>query len=163
DLQVALDNKQFTLHYQPIVHLQSGYVAKAEALVRWEHPTHGMVSPAEFIPVAEDSGMIVPLGESVFFEAAQQASVWRQSLNKDLAISINVSPAQFQLCGLDSGSWVDTLETLNLPGSAITIEITERMLLESKKEAHEKLQKFRRAGMQIALDDFGTGYSSLSY
>ena len=163
DLQLALDHQQLVLHYQPIIHLPSGHVAKAEALVRWMHPEHGLVSPADFIPLAEDSGMIVPLGESVFHQAAQQVSWWRHHLDHDLEVSINVSPAQFQLGGLDSESWVRTLQELNLPGSAITIEITERLLMESKEDAYEKLQEFHRAGIQIALDDFGTGYSSLSY
>lgn len=163
DLQLALDNQQFVLHYQPIIHLQSGRIAKAEALVRWVHPEHGHVSPADFIPLAEDSGMIIPLGESIFRQAALQVSRWRSHLHEDMAVSINVSPAQFQLDGLDSKSWVHVLQELSLPGSAVTIEITERLLMESKEDTYEKLQEFRRAGLQIALDDFGTGYSSLSY
>lgn len=163
DLQFALDTRQFILHYQPIIHLRSGHVAKAEALVRWVHPVHGLVSPADFIPLAEDSGLIVPLGESVFHQATQQLSLWRRDLNEALTVSINVSPAQFQLDGLNSDSWICALQELDLPGSAITIEITERLLMESKEDTYERLQEFRRAGIRIALDDFGTGYSSLSY
>lgn len=163
DLQLALDNRQIILHYQPIIHLQSGRVAKAEALVRWQHPEHGLVSPADFIPLAEDSGMIVPLGESIFHQAAKQASLWRKRFKENLVVSINVSPAQFQSEGLSSKSWINALRALGLPGSAITIEITERLLMEHQENVYEKLQEFRRAGIQIALDDFGTGYSSLSY
>lgn len=163
DLQCALDNEQFVLHYQPIINLQSGRVEKAEALVRWVHPDRGVVSPADFIPLAEDSGMIVPLGESVFRQAARQVSLWRRELNPGLAVSVNVSPAQFYLDGMDPVAWQRVLHELGLSGGAIEIEITERLLMEIKEDVHEKLREFRRAGVQIALDDFGTGYSSLSY
>lgn len=163
DLQYGLDTEQFVLHYQPIIDLQSGRVVKAEALVRWVHPERGLVSPADFIPLAEDSGMIVPLGESVFRQAAQQVSLWRRSLNKEFTVTVNVSPAQFQSDGLNPRYWVEALHELGLPGSAIGVEITEGLLMEINEDAHEKLREFRRAGIQIALDDFGTGYSSLSY
>lgn len=163
DLLPALDSGQFVLFYQPIVDLRSGRVAKVEALVRWKHPEHGMVSPADFIPLAEDSGSIVPLGEYVFRQALRQLSSWRDSLNEDLAVSVNVSPVQFQRDGLNAESWVQALEDAGLPGSALTVEITERLLMDIKEGAAEKLRALRDAGIQIALDDFGTGYSSISY
>ncbi|NLC37546.1 MAG: EAL domain-containing protein [Alcaligenaceae bacterium] len=163
DFQTGLDTQQFVLYYQPIIDLKSGEIAKAEALVRWQHPVRGLVSPADFIPLAEDSGLIIPLGDSIFQQAAEQAALWRHNDENCTEVSINVSPAQFQLDGLDPQKWIQTLQALNLPNSAITIEITERLLLESDEETYEKIRALRRAGFQIALDDFGTGYSSLSY
>lgn len=163
DLQVGIDTGQFVLHYQPIINLESGHIAKAEALVRWIHPEHGEISPAEFISLAEDSGLIIPLGESVFLQAATQVSLWRRELSRDFSVSINISPAQFQFDGLSPKSWAYAMLELNLPGSAITLEITEGLLVDNEDDAYEKLREFRRAGIQIALDNFGTGYSSLSY
>lgn len=163
DLHLAVDAGQFVLHYQPIIDMASGKVAKAEVLARWAHPELGLVSPGDFIPLAEDSGLIVPIGESVFRQAAQQVSQWRRQLSPDLSVSVNVSPAQFQIDGLNAKSWAYALLEFGLPGSAITIEITEGLLMEDQEYAYEKLREFRRAGFRIALDDFGTGYSSISY
>lgn len=163
DLQRALDVGQFVLHYQPIVDMRSGRTVKAEALIRWCHPDRGMVSPAEFIPLAEDTSLIVPIGNWAFHEAVRQVKTWRAELVPDFDIGINVSPVQFQPDGLDPHAWIETLRALGLPGSAITVEITERLLMDAEEASSSRLLAFRDAGIQVALDDFGTGYSSLSY
>ncbi|WP_345798075.1 EAL domain-containing protein [Castellaniella sp. MT123] len=163
DLQQALDVGEFVLYYQPIVDLRSGRMVKAEALIRWRHPERGLVSPAEFIPLAEDTGLIVPIGDWAFHEAARQVKTWREELEPDFEIGINVSPVQFQSDGLDPQAWIQTLATLGLPGSAVSVEITERLLMDTEDDSSARLLAFRDAGIQVALDDFGTGYSSLSY
>ncbi|NYT62346.1 EAL domain-containing protein [Alcaligenaceae bacterium] len=163
DLVDALDQKQFVLHYQPIVALGTGHIHKAEALIRWIHPELGLVSPADFIPFAEDSGIIVEIGDWVFSEAAKQAALWRTSHYPDFQIAVNVSPAQFMAEGLSHEAWLAQLQELNLPGGSIAVEITERLLMDASEEISSKLLAFRDAGIQVALDDFGTGYSSLSY
>ncbi|MFT0531647.1 EAL domain-containing protein [Castellaniella hirudinis] len=163
DMQLALDEKRFVLHYQPIVDLRSGRIVKAEALIRWPHPERGMVSPADFIPLAEDSGLIVPIGDWIYDCVLAQTQAWRQQLDPDFSISVNVSPVQFEYEGLDADAWVAALQRHGLPGSAVAIEITERLLMAAEEESAARLKTFRAAGVQIALDDFGTGYSSLSY
>jgi len=165
DLRVALENNQFRVVYQPIVELTSGSIHKAEALVRWDHPTRGMVSPADFIPIAEETEIIVGIGDWVFREAARQASLWRKSLHPEFQISINKSPVQLRQDGDKqcTSIWSDYLSTLGLPGQSIVMEITEGLLLDAKSTVIERMQKLRAAGIQISLDDFGTGYSSLSY
>lgn len=166
DLRSAMNSRQFHLAYQPIVDMKTGHICKAEALIRWQHPTMGMVSPARFIPVAEDTGMIVEIGNWVFQEAAQQAAQWRKSLCQDFQISINKSPVQFHA---NSGKaeayaeWARYLERIGLSGQSLVVEITERLLLEASSTISDQLLEFRDAGIQVSLDDFGTGYSSLSY
>ncbi|HEY9278429.1 MAG TPA: EAL domain-containing protein [Eoetvoesiella sp.] len=159
----ALADKQFELHYQPIVQLSTGAIVKAEALIRWKHLQQGVVSPADFIDFAEDTGMIVSIGEWVFKEAARQAAQWRRGGNPDFQVSINVSPVQFRSEGIRHDDWLEYLQGLGLPGQSVVVEITERLLMDVSPEVTEKLLAFRDAGIQVALDDFGTGYSSLSY
>lgn len=162
DLRLALAQDQLFLVYQPIVDLRSGRIGKAEALLRWRHPELGVVSPDAFIPIAESTGQIVAIGEWVFRQAAQQVRQWRERLAPDFQISINRSPLQFR--SADAGaSWPEQLQALGLPGDALTVEITEGLLLDSDAGVHDQLQAFRRAGMRISLDDFGTGYSALAY
>ena len=164
DLRLALAEDQLRVHYQPIVELATGIVHKAEALVRWQHPTEGLVSPAAFIPIAEETGLIIDIGNWVFHEAAQQAAVWRQSCHADFQISVNKSPVQFRDDnGKQSGSWIEQLHALGLPGQCIAVEITEGLLMDASGSNLAKFQAFRDSGIQVALDDFGTGYSSLSY
>ncbi|MGB3425045.1 MAG: EAL domain-containing protein [Castellaniella sp.] len=163
DLQSALETGQFALQYQPIVDMQSGRVHKTEALVRWHHPERGLISPGEFIPLAEDTGLIVALGDHVFHQAARQLAAWRDTLGTTIDISVNVSPVQFKSDGLRPQAWMDTLRELGLPGSAITLEITERLLMEIDDQTRIRRQTFQEAGLKMALDDFGTGYSSVSY
>ncbi|BBJ00066.1 hypothetical protein FGKAn22_17580 [Ferrigenium kumadai] len=163
DLRGALENNQFKVYFQPIVDLGSNSIHKAEALIRWEHPVRGLVSPAEFIPLAEETGMIVEIGDWVFREAARQAKRLREMHHPDFQISVNKSPIQF--CNNDSPyqSWFGYLQELGLPGQSISIEITEGLLMDATPHVYDKLGAFHDAGIQVSLDDFGTGYSSLSY
>lgn len=162
NLQTAIAENQFILYYQPIIDMRTGQVRKFEALIRWNHPEQGLVPPSEYIPFAEDSGLIVDIGQWVFKAAVQQAKRWHeQGLN--YPISVNVSPAQFYADGIKVEEWVRLLEDAGLPTSSILIEITERLLLEENPAITKRLRQLREAGLQIALDDFGTGFSSLTY
>jgi EAL domain-containing protein (putative c-di-GMP-specific phosphodiesterase class I) len=162
DLRIALGADQLELYYQPIIHLATGRVLKAEALLRWNHPRIGWVSPADFIPVAEECGLIHMVGDWVFREAARQVQEWRNRYHEDFQISINQSPLQFRMPNtLDA--WLAYLAELGLPGNAVGVEITEGVLLDATENVTAQLLKFRDAGIQVAIDDFGTGYSSLSY
>ncbi|HHU94363.1 MAG TPA: EAL domain-containing protein [Alcaligenaceae bacterium] len=162
NLQTAIAENQFILYYQPIIDMRTGQVRKFEALIRWDHPELGLVPPSEYIPFAEDSGLIVDIGQWVFKAAVQQAKRWHeQGLNYQ--ISVNVSPAQFYADGIKVEEWVRLLEDAGLPTSSILIEITERLLLEENPAITKRLRQLREAGLQIALDDFGTGFSSLTY
>jgi len=163
DLRNALAEHQFWLAYQPIVELATGDIHKAEALLRWQHPTRGLVNPAEFIPVAETTGMIIDIGDWVFNEATQQVARWRAMHHDNFQVSINKSPAQFQKVGNGHFSWFDCLDELGLPGQSVVIEITEGLLMDAGAAITGQLLAFRDAGIQVSLDDFGTGYSSLSY
>jgi diguanylate cyclase (GGDEF)-like protein/PAS domain S-box-containing protein len=162
DLRVALARDQFRVYYQPIVELATGATYKAEALIRWQHPQYGLISPAKFIPVAEETGLIVEIGDFVFLEAARQCQIWRASSHPAFQISINKSPVQFRNERAKK-SWGDQLKALNLPGQSIAVEITEGLLMDANTAITDKLLQFRDAGIQVSLDDFGTGYSSLSY
>jgi len=151
------------LAYQPIVHLTSGCIHKAEALLRWEHPVNGSYSPAEFVPIAEETGIIVNIGDWVFREAAKQVKLWREHLHSDFQISINKSPVQFQQISGGLGCWFEYLKELNLTGQSIAIEITEGLLLDANETVSSMLRAYTEAGVDISLDDFGTGYSSLAH
>lgn len=161
DLRQAIAHEQFRVHYQPIVELATGRICKAEALIRWQHPTRGLVSPAEFIPIAEDTGLIVEIGDWVFREAVRRAAQWRKHC-PDLEISVNTSPAQYRN-GIGHDSWLAHLKELGVPAPGITVEITEGLLLDTSAAITDQLLKFREAGIKVSLDDFGTGYSSMSY
>ncbi|HEX7649276.1 MAG TPA: diguanylate cyclase, partial [Noviherbaspirillum sp.] len=149
DLRVALAENQFCLHYQPIVDLRTGAIRKAEALVRWEHPEHGMVSPAAFIRIAEETGMIVELGEWVFRAASRQAAAWRNALHPDFQVSVNVSPVQFQSSGIDHDAWLAHLQHLQIRGGNVVVEITEGLLMDARPEITNQLLRFRDNGMQV--------------
>jgi diguanylate cyclase (GGDEF)-like protein/PAS domain S-box-containing protein len=163
DLRNALPKQEFWIAYQPIVELSTGLIYKAEALIRWQHPTHGLISPIDFIPIAEDTGLIVGIGEWIFKQAAQQAKQWRNQLHPEFQISVNKSPVQFRLMHEGHQSWYHYLEELGIPGNSLSIEITEGLLLEASDLVKTTLLEFRDAGMQVSIDDFGTGYSALSY
>ena len=163
DLRNALSNDQFQVHYQPIVELTTGMIHKAEALIRWRHPTHGMISPNEFIPVAEETGMIVSIGDWIFRQVADHVKKWRSSCQTSFQISINVSPIQFHNQNCDLNTWFNHLHLLGLPGQSIELEITEGLLLDTNTNVTHQLLLLRDAGIQVSIDDFGTGYSSLSY
>lgn len=161
DMRNAIKNEEFVLYYQPIVELDSDQIFKAEALIRWQHPDRGLISPIEFIPVAEETRMINEIGDWVFLEAAKQSKHWQTTFNKDFQISVNASPIQFE--NSTNFSWKNYLTALEIKGSSIGIEITESLLMTSDQSALNTLLEFRDAGIQVSLDDFGTGYSSLSY
>lgn len=163
DLLGALETGQFELHYQPVIDLATGRIAKAEALIRWRHPDRGFVSPAQFIPFAEDNGIIIGIGNWVFDEATRQLVAWRNLGFEDFNVGINVSPVQLRGEGLDHRQWLQRLQDLGLPPGQLVVELTERVLMDVAPIVTEKLLAFRDAGVQVALDDFGTGYSSLSY
>jgi len=163
DLRNALTEHQFWLAYQPIVELTTGAIHKAEALIRWQHPTRGLINPAEFIPVAESTSMIIDIGEWVFREAMQHVAQWRKEYSSDFQISINKSPVQFQREGKGHLGWFDYLNELGLPGQSLVVEITEGLLMDAGTLVSDQLLAFRDAGVRVSLDDFGTGYSSLSY
>ena len=163
DLRVALANKQFRVVYQPIVTLADGRIAKAEALIRWQHPQHGQINPVEFIPLAEETGMIVEIGNWVFAEVTRQLSRWRINHDELLQVSVNISPSQFRSDVDRSLGWLDYMQVMAVPALCIAVEITEGMLMEASKPITTQLHQLRKAGMQVSLDDFGTGYSSLSY
>ncbi len=163
DLRIALSGEQFQLYYQPIVDMATGDIRKAEALIRWQHPEHGLISPAAFIPIAEETGMIVEIGDWVFRMAASQVANWRASYCPEFQISINKSPVQFSIRDSSHDFWLDYLHDLGLSGDCIVVEITEGLLLDASAATKGKLLALRDAGIQVAIDDFGTGYSSLTY
>ena len=158
DLQRAVEEEQFELHYQPIVSLSSGYVMGCEALIRWRHPERGMVSPAEFIPAAEDMGLIAAIGAIAMRAACKEAAAWPG----DVAVSVNLSAAQFGACDL-TGLVSSALKESGLAAQRLVLEVTESVILDDDPETVEVLHDLRSLGVKIALDDFGTGYSSLSY
>jgi EAL domain-containing protein (putative c-di-GMP-specific phosphodiesterase class I) len=163
DLRHGLSENQFRVVYQPIVDLATGSIHKAEALIRWQHPVRGMVSPAAFIPIAEASGLIVDIGEWVFQQAAHQVAAWRRCIDPRFQISVNKSPVQFHHDGSGRAAWAMQLTAMGLPGESIVVEITEGLLLDTSTEVGDQLLEMGDAGIQVSLDDFGTGYSSLSY
>lgn len=157
-LQTAWREKQFFLLYQPIVDAESGRVAGFEALLRWQHPERGLVNPASFIPVAEETGLILPLGAWVLAEACAAATAWPE----DLFVSVNLSPVQFR--GAEAFRQVrNALESSGLAPSRLEVEITESTLLQEGPMVRATLEQFSEEGITVALDDFGTGYSSLGY
>ncbi|MES2317939.1 MAG: EAL domain-containing protein [Pseudomonadota bacterium] len=163
DLRSALKGDQFRLYFQPIVHLKTGKIHKAEALIRWQHPQRGLVSPMEFIPLAEASGLIIEIGEWVFKESARWAKRWRVEHDARFQVSVNQSPLEFQREGKGYEGWFEHLAGIGLAGQSVVVEITEGLLLDASTGVTDKLLALRDAGIQVALDDFGTGYSSLSY
>jgi diguanylate cyclase (GGDEF)-like protein len=164
DLRHAFERNEFFLHYQPIISLQSGTIVGAEALVRWRHFERGIVSPATFIPVAEDTGLVVPLGRWVLREACRQAREWRASTAnaRDFTISVNLSVREFAQPDLVR-TVSSILEETGLPPKALRIEITESAIIGQKHPAIDTVDQLRTLGVAIHLDDFGTGYSALSY
>jgi EAL domain-containing protein (putative c-di-GMP-specific phosphodiesterase class I) len=162
ELRHALDAGQLSLYFQPVVDLADGHIVKAEALLRWDNPLLGKVDPSEFIPVAEESGLMGRIGNWVFREAALCSKRWSQSLGAQFQVGINKSPVQFVPRDLES-DWLQYLRELDLPGDNIVIEITEGLLLHASPYVTNKLLEYRDAGIQVAIDDFGTGYSSMAY
>lgn len=164
DLRKAIDNEELAVYYQPIVCLKTGQIKAFEALVRWTHPERGPISPAEFVPIAEETGLIVPLGQYVMRTACGQVHAWQQQFPHcaDLSISVNLSPREFGNAQL-VGSIEDTLIRARLNSEFLKVEITESSLMESVDVVAQTLDRIRRIGAQLSIDDFGTGYSSLSH
>jgi diguanylate cyclase (GGDEF)-like protein len=158
DLRKALVNNEFELYYQPVVNLQSNQISAFEALIRWNHPTRGMVSPADFIPIAEETGLIVPIGEWVLRTACHETASWPEHIK----VAVNLSPAQLKCRNL-MAIIASALASSGMPASKLQIEITETVLMQNTFATLATLHEMRKLGVQIAMDDFGTGYSSLSY
>ncbi|MCW2758992.1 MAG: putative signaling protein, partial [Nocardioidaceae bacterium] len=161
ELQTAIRGGQLRLHYQPTVDLQTGRIAGFEALVRWEHPERGLVPPGEFIPVAEQSGLIVPLGSWVLREACRAAMQLGSGPDAP-TMAVNVAAKQLSRAGFVA-EVLDVLAETGLPARRLTLEITESVLLDDKAGVVRALGALRDQGVRIAIDDFGTGYSSLAY
>ncbi|HZW12961.1 MAG TPA: EAL domain-containing protein, partial [Noviherbaspirillum sp.] len=162
DLRNALRDGQLRVHYQPVIDLSNGRIVKAEALLRWQHPSLGAVDPSQFVPLAEESGMINEIGDWVFQRAASCSQRWSELLGAPFQISVNKSPVQF-VSQAKEMSWSRHLHRLGLPGNSIAVEITEGLLLNASATVSDKLLEYRDAGIQVAIDDFGTGYSSMAY
>jgi len=162
NLRMALARDEFVLHYMPQIEVSTGRVRSVEALVRWRHPTLGMVQPAEFIPIAEETGLILPLGERVLRAACVQARAWRRDGLPPVRVSVNVSARQFQhqnpVALVSRAIHESGLE----PGDLV-LEITESAVMREAGQALATLRSIRETGVRVAIDDFGTGYSSLSY
>lgn len=162
DLRCALEKDQLRLFFQPQISMKSGYVCGAEALLRWDHPQRGMVLPGEFIPLAEETGLIVPMGEWALREACQRGRAWLDRGLGPIRFSVNVSPRQFRQPNL-VGRIQTVLEETGLPAHLLELEVTESLLMGDVEDAIRKMNELRRLGVLLAIDDFGSGYSSLSY
>ena len=158
DLRQAIDRGEFELYYQPLFDLEQNRICSFEALLRWNHPKRGLISPAEFVPVAEEAGLIVPIGAWVIREACSCAMTWPEHIR----IAVNVSPVQFHRGGLQE-TILQALANSGLAPGRLEVEITESIFLEGGEATLRLLHSLRKLGIRVALDDFGTGYSSLSY
>jgi diguanylate cyclase (GGDEF)-like protein/PAS domain S-box-containing protein len=161
-LRTALERKELALHYQPKINLRTGAITGAEALIRWTHPTRGPVSPGQFIPVAEDCGLILPIGNWVLREACRQARAWLEVGLPLASIAVNISAMEFRHETFLEGIFA-ALEDTRLEPRFLELELTESVLMKRAESAASVLQTLRASGVQLAIDDFGTGFSSLSY
>ncbi|WP_408956264.1 EAL domain-containing protein [Natroniella sp. ANB-PHB2] len=162
DLRKAIQKNQLKVYYQPIVDFKTGRITKAEALVRWSHPQRGLISPGKFIPLAEETGLIVPLGAYVLKNACQQLKKWIESGYDPIKISVNLSAQQLHNADLER-TIKEILTTTDLQPDLLGIEITESIAIQNISLTSSMLEKFKKMGITVLLDDFGTGYSSLSY
>lgn len=164
DLRRAIDHGELRVHYQPIVFMRSGVIGEFEALVRWQHPKRGLVSPGEFIPIAEESGLILPIGQWVLEQACQQMAAWHAEFPFDppLRLSVNLSPRQFQQPALVD-EVARAVREAGLPPDCLKLEITEGVIMRDVEATIDTLSRLKDLGIKLAIDDFGTGYSSLSY
>ena len=161
-MQRALTRSEFMLHYQPLLDLAENRVIGAEALMRWEHPDLGMIKPGRFIQVAEESGMIIPIGSWVLREACRQAMSWQASGYADLLIAVNISALQFQRGDLEH-EVKSALKESGLPPHCLELELTESILIQDAEQSLETINRLKEMGVRLSIDDFGTGYSSLAY
>lgn len=161
DLRQAMDNNEFHLEYQPQF-LAHGELAGLEALLRWDHPKRGVIAPGTFIPIAEETGLVVPIGKWVLNQACEQLATWRRAGYRNLRMAVNVSTLQFE-----REDWIETisdaLKKYDLPPSSLELELTESVVMKNCESASERLAQLRALGISSAIDDFGTGYSSLKY
>ena len=164
ELDRAFEEAQFLLHYQPIVDLRSGYLLGVEALIRWKHPERGMIMPAEFIPTAEETGQIVPLGRWVLAQACREVKVWQARLPEGRQVRVGVNVSSVQLSKSDICADVErALEISQIDPGCLVIELTESVLMQNSETVLATLTELKKLGVRLAIDDFGTGYSSLSY
>ncbi len=164
DLRQALDRQELLVYYQPILSATTGKLKGFEALLRWKHPVRGFVSPAEFIPIAEETGAIVPIGEWLLRSVCQQIDFWQTQLSMTAPLQVSVNLSARQLKEAEFSTVIDEiLAEFNLKGENLQLELTESMLMDDIEEIIVILWKFREKGIQLSIDDFGTGYSSLSY
>jgi diguanylate cyclase (GGDEF)-like protein len=162
DLRGAIERNELFLHYQPRVDLKSGRIHGAEALVRWQHPQRGLISPASFIPLAEETGLILPIGEWVLRSACLQSRAWQRAGLEPLAVSVNISAPQFRQAGL-AGRVAALLRETELDPRLLELELTESLVMHDAEEVIAILRELKGMGVMLAIDDFGTGYSSLAY
>ncbi|HJQ24902.1 MAG TPA: EAL domain-containing protein [Blastocatellia bacterium] len=164
DLRRAIERQEFFVNYQPIVTLKSGRICGFEALVRWQHPERGLISPSEFIPVAEDAGLVIPIDRWVLKQACQQMRQWQTTfpITRQMKMSVNLSCKQFMQASIVE-QVMETLRETGLAPQNLKLEITESVMMERGDQAMTALEQLSRAGIELSLDDFGTGYSSLSY
>jgi diguanylate cyclase (GGDEF)-like protein len=162
-LREAVSRDELRILYQPIIDLASGNIVKAEALVRWQHPTRGLLNPAEFIGVAESSGMIVGIGDWVFRQAAREVQKLQGLSSPAFQISVNKSAWQFRDDGSNYQEWLNFLQELQLSPNSIIIEVTENLLLETANNDSDRVLAFQHAHMQLSLDDFGSGHCSVAF
>lgn len=161
-LHRALANKELFLHYQPQIDIKSNKLTGFEALLRWENPELGFISPVDFIPLAEDIGLIIPIGEFVLYQACLQSQQWREEYQVDTSISVNLSGRQLIQANIVERI-ISIVGSTKLPPQLVTIELTESILMDHSKETLNKLERLSTAGFKLSIDDFGTGYSSMSY
>ena len=161
-LRKAIDGKEFVLYYQPKVDLKTGIVVGLEALLRWNRPGQGLVPPGAFIPLLEETGMIVRVGSWVIAEACRQMGEWKGTKLGELQVSVNISGKQFVEGDLEADI-VRALEVNGLPANMLEIELTETSLMSNADDTIAQMQRLRKLGVQISIDDFGTGYSNLAY
>jgi predicted signal transduction protein with EAL and GGDEF domain len=162
DLRKAIDRRELELHYQPKVDMRTGRISGMEALVRWRHPTRGLVLPSEFIPLAEETGLIVALGQWVLRDACRQNKAWQDEGRSPLRVAVNISGAQLRQKDLDL-QVAQVLHATGLDAKWLELEITESVIMHNASQASVMLDRLNRMGLHLSMDDFGTGYTSLSY
>jgi EAL domain-containing protein (putative c-di-GMP-specific phosphodiesterase class I) len=164
DLRRAIEQEEFVVHYQPMVDLQTGELWGMEALVRWDHPERGLLEPSEFVPVAEESGLVIPMGEQILSEACFRAKVWQEEDPRIPPLVMSVNLSALQLSRLDLAETVErVLGETGLEGTRLTLDITETVYVQVLAANTAILDRLRDLGVRFSIDDFGTGYSSLSY
>jgi diguanylate cyclase (GGDEF)-like protein len=164
DLRHALERGEFAVHYQPVITLDTGKICGMEALVRWNHPERGIVAPGDFIPVAEETGLIVPIGQWVLAEACRQLASWQKTFRgpQPLSMSVNLSVRQFAQSDMVE-SVAEAIRATGIPPESLKLEVTESVIVENPASASGVLTELKALGVELYMDDFGTGYSSLSY